>query len=132
VRVFVKVWCTPRRAVYIVLVVCVGAFLITLPEFFEFVAVEQSSSAVSRSNYSTTDSPQIVLQPKLTEFGASAAYQLGYTYVNQTLFTFLPLILLFVFNLLLVKAVLSAARLRQAMTGTAAVSCQLTECICHL
>lgn len=118
-----KVWCTPRRAVYVVLIVCVAAFLITLPEFFEHVAVEQSSSAAAGSNYNTAADPaQMFLRPRLTKFGASAGYQLGYTYVNQSLFTFLPLILLFIFNALLVKAVLSAARLRQAMTGNAAVS----------
>jgi len=115
----VKVWCTPRRAVYVVLIVCISACLITLPEFFEYVVVERSSPA---DNHSTADPPQVLVKPELTAFGASAGYQLGYTYVNQSLFTFLPLLLLFVFNSLLVKAVLSAARLRQAMTGTAAVS----------
>jgi len=114
-----EVWCTQRRAVYVVLIVCGAAFTITFPEFFEYVAVERSSRpAANASNASTADPPRTVLRPTLTEFGKSAGYQLGYTYVNQTLFTFLPLILLFVFNSLLVKAVLSAARLRQAMTGT--------------
>ena len=94
-----------------------AAFLITLPEFFEFVIVHQSSSPANASNHSRADPPQVVLSPDLTEFGASAGYQLGYNYVNQSLFTLLPLILLFIFNSLLVKAVLSAARLRQAMTG---------------
>ena len=115
---FVKVWCTPRRAVYVVLIVCVAAFLVTLPEFFEHVVVEQS---VGRSNYST-ETTQLVLRIKLTEFGSSVGYQLGYNYVNQSLFTFLPLTLLFVFNSLLMKAVLSAARLRQTMTMTSVVS----------
>jgi len=128
-ELFVKVWCTPRRAVYVVLIVCVAAFLITLPEFFEYVVVEQSSPADNRSNYSTADPPSVVVKPELTEFGASAGYQLGYTYVNQSLFTFLPLLLLFVFNSLLVKAVLSAARLRQAMTGTTMVSRGTTQLI---
>jgi len=122
VQLFVKVWCTPRRAFYAVLVVCITAFLITSPEFFEFIVVDQSSSPVSRSNYSTAETPQVVLRPELTEFGASAAYQLGYSYVNQSLFTFLPLILLFIFNSLLLRTVLSAARLRHAMTGTGRVS----------
>lgn len=122
-----KVWCTPRRAVYVVLIVCAAAFLITLPEFFEYVVVEQSSPVDNRSNYSTAaDPPPVVVKPELTKFGASVEYQLGYTYVNQSLFTFLPLLLLFVFNSLLVKAVLSAARLRQAMTGTTMVSTAYT------
>jgi len=102
--VYVQIWCTPRRATYVVLVVCLVIFLVTLPEFFEFAVVERR---------------QMVLRPELTQFGASAGYQLGYNYVNQSLFTFLPLALLFVFNSLLVKAVLSAARVRHAMTGSA-------------
>ena len=111
---------------YVVLIVCVAAFLITLPEFFEFTIRQSSSPASGRSNYTSTDTPgdqQVpVPRPQLTDFGASPGYQLGYSYVNQSLFTFLPLVLLFIFNSLLVKTVLSAARLRQAMTGTAAVS----------
>ena len=106
------------------LIVCVAAFLVTLPEFFEHVVVEQSSSPVGRSNYSTgaAETTQLVLRIKVTEFGSSVGYQLGYNYVNQSLFTFLPLTLLFIFNWLLMKTVLSAARIRRAMTGTAAVS----------
>jgi len=101
-----------------------------VPEFFEF-SIRQSSSpvAITRSNYSNNTSadstparPQVVvLRPLPTDFGASPGYQLGYSYVNQSLFTFLPLVLLFIFNSLLVKTVLSAARLRQAMTGSANV-----------
>ena len=30
-----KVWCTPRRAKYIVCVVCLAAAIVTFPEFFE-------------------------------------------------------------------------------------------------
>jgi len=103
------------------LTVCLAAFLFTLPEFFEFVVVRRSSAG-SRSNHSVSQPPQVRLRAELTDFGASPGYQLGYNHVNQSLFTFLPLILLFIFNSLLVKAVLSAARLRQAMTVTVAVS----------
>jgi len=126
----VQVWCTPRRAVYVVLVVCLAAFLITLPEFFEFRVVEQPSSPGNGT--------KLVLRPEPTGFGASAGYQLGYNYVNQSLFTFLPVVLLFVFNSLLVKAVLSAARLRHAMTGLSGaqhkVRCQnqrISSCVSH-
>lgn len=54
---------------------------------------------------------------KQTEFGASAAYS-TYRYVNQALFTFVPLVLLLVFNTLLISAVLTAARRRQSMAKT--------------
>jgi len=69
----VQVWCTPRRAVYVVLVVCVAAFLATLPEFFEFVVVAEPPPSVSPpvANQSTSQPAQLVLRPQLTEFGAS-------------------------------------------------------------
>ena len=54
-----------------------------------------------------------------TEFGDSTGYRIGYSYMNQTLFTFLPLIVLTVFNILLVRVVIGAARQRQAMTSAA-------------
>jgi len=129
---FVQVWCTPRRAVYVVIIICTSAFLITFPEFFECrIVVEQSSSASNRSNYSSADTQQVILRPVPTEFGASVGYRLGYSYVNQSLFTFLPLILLFIFNSLLVKAVLSAARLRKAMTSANVVSIRPDKFSCR-
>ena len=45
------------------------------------------------------------LERRLTPFGNLTAYSIGYKYANQTLFTFLPLILLLVFNSLLVRQV---------------------------
>jgi len=52
----------------------------------------------------------------MTSLGESRAYTVGYKYVNQTLFTFLPLTLLVVFNSLLVSAVRTAARRRHRMS----------------
>jgi len=51
-----------------------------------------------------------------TAFGNSTGYRIGYGYMNQTMFTFLPLIVLTVFNILLVRVVVGAARQRQTMT----------------
>ena len=55
---------------------------------------------------------------------------MGYYYANQTLFAFLPLLLLFIFNSLLIRAVLYAARQRKTIvhqpqlpTGKRALSC---------
>jgi len=46
------------------------------------------------------------LKRRLTWFGSLSVYSIGYKYANQTLFTFLPLILLLVFNSLLVRQVI--------------------------
>jgi len=45
------------------------------------------------------------LQRQMTWFGELSSYSIGYKYANQTLFTFLPLLLLLVFNSLLVRQV---------------------------
>jgi len=52
-----------------------------------------------------------------TEFGSSTGYLIAYGYMNQTLFTFLPLIVLTLFNILLVRVVIGAARQRETMTS---------------
>ena len=102
-----KVWCTPRRAKYIILVVCLGAFVVTTPEFFEFEMAEMTD----RLN-------RTVVVPAKTALGEQTSYRLGYYYVNQILFTFLPLLLLLIFNSLLIRAVMYAARQRKTMTKT--------------
>jgi len=53
----------------------------------------------------------------MTSLGKSRAYTVGYKYINQTLFTFLPLALLVVFNSLLINAVRKAARRRHIMAS---------------
>jgi len=53
----------------------------------------------------------------MTSLGKSAAYTVGYKYANQTLFTFVPLTLLVVFNSLLIGAVRTAARRRHLMSN---------------
>lgn len=50
-----------------------------------------------------------------TDFGNSALYNLAYLYTNQVLFTFLPLILLMIFNLLLLRQVITASRERRKL-----------------
>ena len=105
-----QVWCTPKRAQAIVIVVCLAAAAATLPEFFEFTVAETGNSNITSS--------VVQLRIETTEFGRSSFYSLGYKYANQALFTFLPLVLLLVFNTLLIYAVLAAARRRQQMAKT--------------
>ncbi len=102
-----KVWCTPTRARWIVLAVCAAAAIITFPEFFEFRTIYTTNQATN----------QTILKPIRTDFGKQESYQWGYVYTNQALFTFIPLGCLFVFNTLLVRAVLAAARQRKDMSG---------------
>ena len=80
------VLCTPKRAKYVIAGVCVAGALVTFPEFFEQWLDQW--------------------QP----------YQIGYRKLNQTLFTYMPLALLCVFNTLLIRIVMLASRQRLAMT----------------
>ena len=119
-----QVWCTPKRARAIVVVVCLAAAGATFPEFFEFHVVESVVAATAdyaaEAGNSTGRTPPttVVLRVAATEFGDSNAYSMFYKYTNQALFTFVPLVLLLVFNTLLISAVLTAARRRQQMVKT--------------
>ena len=77
--------CTPKRAKYVIVSVCIAGALVTVPEFFEEMLEDWDS------------------------------YNLGYKNLNQTLFTYLPLALLCVFNTMLVRSVIRASRRRLAM-----------------
>ena len=101
-----KRWCTPERAKIIIFAVCFITAVITFPEFFEYVVIQQ-----------TLDNNATQLKEVSTDFASHATYQWGYVYTNQTLFTFLPLILLLVFNSLLIKAVTAASKNRKAMVN---------------
>lgn len=116
---FVQIWCTPKRARAIVVVVCLAAAGATLPEFFE-CRVEADDRAASNTGNSTLAPPPSTVRLKVvkTYFGNTEAYSLFYRYANQALFTFVPLLLLLVFNTLLISAVLTAARRRQQMAKT--------------
>nr|AKQ63009.1 orphan G-protein coupled receptor 14 [Platynereis dumerilii] len=99
-----KVICTPERAKIITLIVVLTAAIITVPEFFEWVTVETLDA---------NNNTKVSVRPSALR--EADAYKWGYTYVNQALFTFLPLILLLVFNSLLVRAVMRATQQRRAM-----------------
>lgn len=105
-----KVWCTPKRAKHTLAGVCLAAALITVPEVF-------SRSVTEKVDLTTN---MTVLVEKPTSFGNSTAYLLGYQYANQVLFTFLPLVLLSIFNSLLMRALVTAAKQRDLMTNSRA------------
>ena len=87
------VLCTPKRAKYVIVGVCIAGALVTFPEFFAETLEDWDS------------------------------YNLGYKNLIQTLFTYLPLTLLFAFNALLVRSVIRASRRRSAMVhGTSMTS----------
>lgn len=104
-----QVWCTTQRARYIAIVVSLLAAAITLPEFFDSRVILSAGPP----NVTSSGTPRRVM----TSMGKSQAYTVWYKYANQTLFTFLPLTLLVVFNYLLIAAVRTAARRRHLMSN---------------
>ena len=90
-----QVWCTQERSKHVIGFVCLSAFLVTLPTFFEFTAIESLQNNMTK----------ITVQQ--TSFGSTGAYRFAYTYTMQTLFSFGPFCLLAAFNSLLVGFVCS-------------------------
>lgn len=113
-RSFRQVWCTPQRAKYIIAFVCLSAAVITLPEFFQFKVYETTTIhcnddviAASQAAAGSLVECINVTEYKIntTSFGSNPVYSVGYSYTNQALFTFIPLLLLLLFNALLVRQV---------------------------
>lgn len=103
-----RIWCTTKKAKYIVFIICFLAALITVPEFFEYQVLVEGNRT---ENCTSSVRKQLVL----SSFAKSKFYRIGYVYACQLLFTFLPLLLLLVFNSLLISSVLTAAKHRKSM-----------------
>ncbi|XP_035828341.1 neuropeptide Y receptor type 5-like [Aplysia californica] len=95
-----KIWCTVRRARFASLAVSALSLVNTLPTIFELEVVESSDG----------------LRCRYTQFSQSDSYELGYTWWYVTLFTFIPLISLTIFNTVLIRALLLANRKREQLT----------------
>ncbi len=93
--VCVQVWCTQERSKHVIGVVCLSAFIVTLPSFFEYTTVEETLLAGERNVTKTVS--------KMTSVGENAVFRKGYPYAIQALFAFGPFILLTAFNSLLVS-----------------------------
>jgi hypothetical protein len=97
-------WNTPRRALLISLIVCVIASAITLPNFAEkYIVVSVDAANVTRVDI------------RDTSLSLATSYTLGFSYLVQVLFTFLPLLVLSVFNSLLLRHVIRARRQRRLL-----------------
>ena len=98
--------CTPQRARMITAGVVILTIACTTPEFFEMKLVEVSDKNETKYEFEET------------EMFLSDVYQVGYYNFLVVTFTVLPLVLLSTFNGILVKAVVSATRIRKQMTYT--------------
>ncbi|XP_071144483.1 FMRFamide receptor-like [Mytilus edulis] len=100
-----KAWCTVQKAKFITLVVFLVCLCNTLPVAFENEVITDMEIMQS-INYRCDTS----------EFGQRESYQFGYYWWYITLFTFVPLILLSVFNMFLIKSVWHANKRRKLLS----------------
>lgn len=99
-----KLWCTTEKAKRVIPVVCLLAAALTVPEFFQYRIVSEEKL------------PNVtVLTRTPTAFGNSTFYHV-YNHLRQSLFAFVPVLLLLIFNALLVKTVCKAATDRKTLT----------------
>ena len=102
--------CTVKRAKVVISLVAVAAIICTVPELFEMTINER-----------TTDiTPFLVAE--YTEFALTYGYKMGYYWFFVTVFTFIPLILICVFNGLLIHSVFKAVQIRREMTLTVPIN----------
>jgi hypothetical protein len=103
--------CTPKRARIITLFVILFVVLATSPEFFE----RKVSKNVELGNSTNVTTYEI----EITDIGESTGYSVIYNWFIALMFTFAPLLVLLSFNVILIRSVCKANRLRRRMTYVA-------------
>ena len=102
-----KAWCTVGKAKIAALITFLVCIVNTVPEIFEMKII-RSDTEFSAMRY----------ECRYTEFAETKSYQIGYYWWYVTLFTFLPLVLLSIFNSLLIRSVWKANKKRKLMSNT--------------
>ncbi|XP_046551850.1 FMRFamide receptor-like [Haliotis rubra] len=97
--------CTVQRAKVIIVLVALVAMACTTPEFFEMKVINEIKNNVT------------VPTVRYTDFSKTYSYKIGYYWFFVTIFTFLPLLLLCVFNGILISSVVKAVEIRRRMTS---------------
>ncbi|KAH9488458.1 hypothetical protein Btru_062750 [Bulinus truncatus] len=94
-----KVWCTVSRAKLASAAVTVLVMANTVPTVFELEVVD------------TSKGPRCSITP----FARSYGYEIGYSWWYVTVFTFIPMVFLTIFNIVLIRALFLASRKREQM-----------------
>ena len=102
-----KAWCTVGKAKIAALITFIVCIVNTVPEIFEMKII-RSSTEFSEMRY----------ECRYTQFAETKSYQIGYYWWYVTLFTFMPLFLLSIFNSLLIRSVWKANKKRKLMANT--------------
>ncbi|XP_048728741.2 FMRFamide receptor-like [Ostrea edulis] len=103
--------CTPKRARIITLFVILFVVFAMSPEFF----VREVYEKIELRNSTNVTTYQI----EFTEMGESHGYSVYYNWLIVLVFSFAPLAVLLSFNIILIRSVCKANRLRRRMTYVA-------------
>jgi G protein-coupled receptor 139 len=101
-----KVWCTESRSRKVIITVFLICFAWTLPTPFEYVIKETFDA----------DHNVTLLGLAHSELGSNAMYKSVYYWMTSSLFIFVPLILLAIFNSFLIRSVHISRTQRSGMT----------------
>lgn len=101
-----KVWCTESRARKVILTVFLICFAWTLPTPFEYVIRESVDPETNATSYGLAAS----------DLGSNATYKSVYYWMTSSLFIFVPLFLLAIFNSFLIRSVHVSRKQRSDMT----------------
>ncbi|XP_013790874.1 FMRFamide receptor-like [Limulus polyphemus] len=101
-----KVYCTESRAKKVVITVALICCCLTLPTPFEWTVIEVTEPLTNKTT----------VQPTFSELGMNILYRNVYYWLCVSLFVFIPLILLTVFNFFLIRSVRASKIQRNTMT----------------
>ncbi|XP_076315577.1 thyrotropin-releasing hormone receptor-like [Tachypleus tridentatus] len=101
-----KVYCTESRARKVVITVAFVCSCLTIPTPFEWTVTEVTDPLTNKTT----------VQPTFSELGMNILYRNIYYWLCVSLFVFLPLIMLTVFNFFLIKSVHASKDQRKTMT----------------
>ncbi len=103
-----KIICTPSRTRKLILIVSLVCFSLTLPTAFEWKIIDK----INDNNNET------YIEVAYSELGLNKLYKRIYYWLTVVLFTFMPLIILSVFNIFLIRSVRASSIKRQTLTKT--------------
>ncbi|XP_014770365.1 FMRFamide receptor [Octopus bimaculoides] len=105
-----RIWCTVHRAKMISFLVFIICLINTSPELFEMEILEKKLSTYNQT--------VVFFVCHNTKFAQSDSYQIGYYWWFVSFFTFIPMILLSVFNSLLIRIVWKSSVIRRSLANS--------------
>ncbi|CAI2732872.1 unnamed protein product [Schistosoma spindalis] len=114
-----KRYCTKQRARYVIIIIFIICFLITLPDYLKKTIKYNNTTHHNNITYNNSNHPNQLINNS-TNITINNQYlvvdtqiniiliKIGYDYINQIIFIILPMILLIIFNSLLIRSVMKA------------------------